>query len=409
MTTLVLYDDERARQFEPFALTRPASELRAGALLLRERWERALGERAAASVAAPHLAHFAEFDAPPVAADGRLAAGSIVANSRFAVSLGPLDRDAGVWRAGGRVAAVRLARDVEVAELDGGAMALDALVGSGARETSVVGRWVDEVWELVGALNAQLLEDLPQLATGLPEAELPAGVHVAGGHRVTFEPGATVEPFALLDARAGPIHLAAGATVHAFTRLAGPCYVGRSSSVLGDRVSSCSIGDACRVRGEMSVTVLLGHANKGHDGFVGHSYLGRWANLGAGTTTSNLKNTYGPVALWTPAGLRDTGLQFLGSLLGDHAKTGIGTRLTTGSVIGAGANLYGSSMPPKYVEPFAWGDGAPYGAYDLDKFLTVAERAMSRRQVALDDRGRLQLAAAYRQGRQGAHAGSARR
>jgi UDP-N-acetylglucosamine diphosphorylase/glucosamine-1-phosphate N-acetyltransferase len=265
----------------------------------------------------------------------------------------------------------------------------------------VVGRWIEEVWELVATLGAQLGDDLPHLAASHGDPALPASVQVIGTHRVTLEPGATVEPYVVLDTTPGPIHLAAGATVQAFTRLAGPCYVGRGSSVLGDRVSGCAIGDVCRIRGEISATIVLGHANKGHDGFVGHSYLGRWVNLGAGTTTSNLKNTYGTVALWTPAGVRDTGMQFLGSLLGDHAKTGIGTRLTTGSVIGAGANVYGSAMPPKYVEPFAWGDGAPYGAYTLDKFLTVAERAMSRRQVALGERGRMQLASAYRRSRPG--------
>jgi len=149
------------------------------------------------------------------------------------------------------------------------------------------------------------------------------------------------------------------------------------------------------VHGEISATVVLGHANKAHDGFVGHSYLGRWVNLGAGTTTSNLKNTYGTVALWTPAGLRNTGLQFLGTLVGDHAKTGIGMRLTTGTVIGAGANVYGSEMPPKAVPPFAWGAGEPYAVYAPDKFLAVAERAMARRQVPLGDRARRQLAAAH--------------
>ena len=97
----------------------------------------------------------------------------------------------------------------------------------------------------------------------------------------------------------------------------------------------------CKVRGELSNTIFLGYSNKGHDGFVGHSYLGRWVNLGAGTITSNLKNTYGTVSLWTPDGVRDTGLQFLGTLFGDHVKTGIGLRLTTGTVLGAGANVYG--------------------------------------------------------------------
>ena len=139
---------------------------------------------------------------------------------------------------------------------------------------------------------------------------------------------------------------------------------------------------------------LLGHSNKAHDGFVGHSYLGRWVNLGAGTTTSNMKNTYGTVALWTPQGVRDTRLQFLGTLFGDHAKTGIGLRLTTGSVVGAGANVY-DRMPPKAVPPFSWGGGAPYGEYDGERFVTVAARAMARRQVTLGERARRQLRAAF--------------
>ena len=143
---------------------------------------------------------------------------------------------------------------------------------------------------------------------------------------------------------------------------------------------------------------MLGHTNKGHDGFVGHSYMGRWVNLGAGTTTSNLKNTYGTVALWTPDGVRDTGLQFLGTMFGDHAKTGIGLKLNTGTVLGAGANVY-DAMPPKYVPPFSWGGGAPYAAYDADKFVQVAARAMGRRSVALGDDARATLTAAYARGR----------
>jgi hypothetical protein len=145
----------------------------------------------------------------------------------------------------------------------------------------------------------------------------------------------------------------------------------------------------------MSNSIMIGHANKGHDGFVGHSYLGRWVNLGAGTITSNLKNTYGPVSLWTPHGMRDTGMQFLGTMFGDHAKTGIGTSLTTGTVLGAGANVFGAQSPPKAVPPFAWGTAPPYAVYRLDKFLQVAERVMARRHVTLTERARLQLAASH--------------
>jgi hypothetical protein len=142
-----------------------------------------------------------------------------------------------------------------------------------------------------------------------------------------------------------------------------------------------------KVSGEMSVTLMLGQANKGHDGFVGHSVIGRWANLGAGTITSNLKNSYGEVSMWTPKGVARTGQQFLGSLIGDHVKTGIGTRLSTGSVIGAAANLFGTRMPPKYVAPFAWGDGEPWETFALDRFLSVATRVMARRSVKMPTSG----------------------
>ena len=157
-----------------------------------------------------------------------------------------------------------------------------------------------------------------------------------------------IEPHVVFDATAGPILIHSGSHIRAFTRITGPCYIGREVQVMGGDITVCSIGDVCKVRGELSNTIFIGHSNKGHDGFVGHSYLGRWVNLGAGTITSNLKNTYGTVGLWTPTGVRDTGMQFLGTMFGDHVKTGIGLRLTTGTVLGAGANVYGS-MPPKVV------------------------------------------------------------
>jgi len=100
------------------------------------------------------------------------------------------------------------------------------------------------------------------------------------------------------------------------------------------------------------------------------------------------------VQLWTPDGIRETGLQFLGTLFGDHAKTGIGLRLTTGTVLGAGANVYGN-MPPKVVAPFSWGDTPPYTVYHADKFVETAQRMMSRRHVELSERARRHLQAMH--------------
>ena len=387
-----LYEDERARGFAPFALTRPVCELRAGAVLVRHRWESALGAKADGFIGPAHLADFEELDAPPAAA-GLLPAGSVIANSRCVLSLGALPQDVETWTCDGRVAAVKLARAVEIAALRDGRLPLEELAGAGGETADVSGRWLDEVWHLVRDLGAQLTEDIaavgPRLTTVLPQ-----GAVVIGDRGVFVEEGAVVEPHVVFDVSAGPVLVLRGASVRAFTRLIGPVAIGEGSQVFGGDIANSSIGDTCRVRGEMSSTVMLGHSNKGHEGFIGHSYLGRWVNLGAGTTTSNLKNTYGTVQLWTPQGKRDTGMQFLGTMFGDHAKTGIGLRLTTGTVLGAGANVW-DGMPPKYVEPFAWGAGVPYDRYAADKFLGVAERMMSRRHVELGERCRRQLRAAY--------------
>jgi UDP-N-acetylglucosamine diphosphorylase/glucosamine-1-phosphate N-acetyltransferase len=199
----------------------------------------------------------------------------------------------------------------------------------------------------------------------------------------------------LFDTTAGPVLIRKGATVQAFTRVVGPCFIGADSLVGGDKISGSSIGETCKVHGELSATILIGHSNKGHEGYVGHSYFGRWVNLGAGTITSNLKNTYGTVQLWTPEGVRDTGLQFLGTFFGDHCKTGIGTLLNTGTVIGTAANVYGGATTPKCIPPFAWGERPPYSTYRMDKFVEVARRMMARRHVELSAREARQLTAAF--------------
>lgn len=385
MTALFLYDDERARAFEPFALTRPVSSLRIGALLSRDRWARAYGVAAAGFIASPTHEDFEEGGSPPAAHE--MPAGAILANARCAVSLTDAGRDADVWMCDGRVAAVKLERSVRLSMLADGRVPLEELVRDGATVATIGGRWVDEVWHLVTDLLVQLGEDVATLGPELT-SETPAHATVIGAHPVFIERGATVEPQVVLDVSAGPILVRRGATVRAFTRMVGPCVVDGGSTILGSRIHGCSIGESSVIHGEMSETVVLGHSNKSHDGFVGHSYLGRWVNLGAGTITSNLKNTYGTVPLWTPQGLRDTGAVKLGTMFGDHAKTGIGLRLTTGTVIGVGANVFGAATPPKYVPPFSWGDGRSRETYQIDKFLEVASRAMARRQVTFSDRGR---------------------
>jgi UDP-N-acetylglucosamine diphosphorylase/glucosamine-1-phosphate N-acetyltransferase len=291
---------------------------------------------------------------------------------------------------------VRIDRDLPSDTFGDGSFALDAYALHGSAPAEIGGWWMEGVWDFVRHLVAMLEADIPIIGASMQQG-LPRGAIGVGEHPVFIEDGAMVEPSVCFDTTAGPILLSAGSRVMAFTRLVGPLFVGQHSILTTDRISASSIGDTCKVHGELSTTIMVGHSNKGHDGFVGHSMMGRWVNLGAGTITSKLKNTYGPVHLWTPSGERDTGMQFLGTMFGDHAKTAIGTRLVTGCVLGAGANVFGSAMMPKVVAPFAWGETGSFQTYRVDKFLESVERMMARREQFLRAGMRAQLERAHAQ------------
>jgi UDP-N-acetylglucosamine diphosphorylase/glucosamine-1-phosphate N-acetyltransferase len=323
-------------------------------------------------------------------------AGTIIANSRCAVGLrdpSRHERAATLWHCEGRLAAVRLAADLPLGAFEGGTVTLDSLPAATGTSVDIEGWWIDAPWDLIRHLNPMLEADA--VALGPASSSTPAHLTVLGSHPVLVDPSATIEPLVVADATAGPILVRRGAHVQSFTRLVGPCIIGEGATVAGGRIAACSVGERVKVHGEVTSTIFLGHANKGHDGFVGHSIVGRWANLGAGTITSNLKNSYGAVQLWTPHGTRDTGMTFLGAMIGDHVKTGIGTCLTTGCVLGAGANVFGRTVTPKVVAPFAWGEAPHWEQFALEKFLDVAARVMARRSVELTASMRAHLTAVH--------------
>lgn len=398
---LVLHDDPVAERWEPFALTRPAGELLFGTLTLRARAERVFGRTCALHLAAPHLHGFSERGSPGV---GTLAEVPDDLDRLFWLS-----RAVPAWGA-----------VLDAARGAGGPLRIgDTLVGwyapagqpapplerlgerADGTEPVLPGRVLEHVWELMSGNALQVTLDVDALHPTPPHHPHLSGVHILGAHAIILGEGASIEPGAVLDVSSGPIWLDRGTTVDAFTRLAGPTYIGPDSHILGGTVAAVSTGPVCRLHGELAETVCLGYVNKQHDGHIGHAYLGRWVNLGAGTTNSDLKNNYGSIRIWTPEGEVDTGEIKLGSLLGDHVKTGIGLLLNTGTVVGAGSNLYGAAMPPKWVPPFSWGTGEELVEYRLDRFLEMTERVMARRELQLDDRERSQLERAWQRARGG--------
>jgi len=247
--------------------------------------------------------------------------------------------------------------------------------------------------DILTALEHLLPADCADLLANRGD-DLPGGSIVIGEPTEVVILGGFVEPGVVFDTRAGGIIIDEGAQVRSGARLEGPLYIGPQTIILGGDVRGSVFGPQCRVRGEVSASVFHGYVNKAHDGFVGHSVVGAWVNLGAGTTTSNLKNTYGEIRL-EPAGARiETGRMFLGSLIADHAKTAIGTMLGTGTIVGAGANVFGGTAP-KWIPPFAWGVAGTERVTEAG-FLEVAGRVFPRRQVELTPERVAALTATYR-------------
>lgn len=194
--------------------------------------------------------------------------------------------------------------------------------------------------------------------------------------------GATVAEQVVV--RHGPVVVEAGAAIGPFVCIDGPAYIGRHARVNPHAWirGATTIGDACRLGGEIEATVMEPYANKPHHGFLGHSHIGSWANIAAGTTTSNLKASYGTVRLKESGRTIDTGRQFLGALVGDLAKTAVNTSLPCGARIGVAATVGGSvpeNVPPFQNQLVAGGGGIT----SADQAATVLERMMVRRGLAV--------------------------
>ncbi len=223
-----------------------------------------------------------------------------------------------------------------------------------------------------------------------PSSSLLPGVSLVGSQEdIWLHNGCRILPGSVIDSREGPVIVDEGAEISPFSYLQGPLYVGRDSLVDDARITGGTIlGHRVRVGGEIENSVFNDCTNKHHEGFVGHSLLGSWVNLGALTTTSDLKNNYGEIRLILPTDFlppadtvpstvsHPTGRIKFGSLVGDHVKTAIGTLLNTGTVVDAGSNLF-SGAPGKYVPPFSWGISGE--KYDRNRFLSDARKIMARR------------------------------
>ncbi|HYG20642.1 MAG TPA: GlmU family protein [Ohtaekwangia sp.] len=369
---VILFDDPVIRQdLLPFTFTRPVAGIRVGIMTLAEKWEHWLGFRPSYKTE-DYLQP--KFPARSTS-DNFLINGAICPDQALVEAIKALP---------GGYFLVKNDLLIAVRQPEGAMDTFNTIAYPG--ELTVI----DKTWKIFTENDAQLRVDFTRITAGKTSRQIDdkhTVVYGTYGENIFVEEGVYVRA-AILNAENGPIYLGKNSIVQEGAIIRGPFAMGEGSHInMGAKIrGNVSIGPYSKVGGEVSTSVIFGYSNKAHDGFLGCSVLGEWCNLGADTNTSNLKNNYDSVKLWShrQEEFIDTGLQFCGLMMGDHSKCGINTMFNTGTVVDVSANLFGSGFPRNYIPSFTWGGPAGYATYLLEKALVTSERCMARRNVTPD-------------------------
>ena len=380
MITLNLFDTTESRlNLMPLTLTRPVADLRVGIFTLAEKWQHRFGAKVGYITKGYLQALYPISEAEThLLIDGRVLANAEVWEALIALKPGQkLVQEL-------EIIGANLANPpAHLEELNNALLHLEPVYYDGKVQ------FVENVWDIFG-LNAQEIradfELLPQLYTNIGVTDAHTKTYNQG--QIFVAKGAKIRA-SILNAEDGPIFIGPDAEVQEGSAIKGPFALCEHSVVnMGAKMrGDTTVGPYSKVGGEISNSVIWGYSNKGHDGFMGNTVLGQWCNLGADTNTSNLKNNYSNVKIYSYGKGQqvDTGKQFCGLIMGDHSKAGINSMFNTGTVVGVGVNVYGGGFPDKFISSYSWGGpDSEYIRYRFPDFLRTAKAVMGRRGIEVN-------------------------
>ena len=368
---ILLFDEAGLRtHLLPFTFTRPIAEIRVGILKISEKW----GRRTGAEYSYLTEDYLATKFPVQASAETVLVNGSICPDQRLADTVCGL-KEGERLEQNGRLIAARTTSAVQFNTLD--------KLGDSTVEYSGEICSIERPWHIFLENGSQIRADFDLITNNRNTASIEDPyTRVYNPDNIFIEPGVKIKA-AILNAENGPIYLDKNSCVEEGAVIRGPFALGELSSVNANARmrGDITIGPHCRVGGEVSNAVIFGYSNKGHDGFLGNSVIGEWCNIGADTNISNLKNNYAKVKVWDyeKNSFSDSGEQFCGLLMGDHAKTGINTMFNTGTVVGVAANIFGAGFPRTFIPSFSWGGAAGFSTFRMNKVKEMVSISMTRR------------------------------
>lgn len=323
MNQLFLSDKEITHNLYPLTLTRSAADLRVGILTIREKWQALLGLP---------IATVEEQSALPE--NAIILSANIIPSQAFVASL----TEKGGTSDNPRWDAVKI---------------------------------IQYPWHIFMWNDWALRQDFDLLTRGRQSAPIPPTVQTLGAENIFIEPGARLS-FCTINAEEGPVYIGRNAHIMEGVLIRGPLAVCENATIkMGAKIyGATTIGPGCIAGGEIKNAVMTGYSNKSHDGYLGDSVIGEWCNLGAGTSTSNMKNNVSEVKMWNEKtkDIIPTGVHKCGLIMGDYSRAAINTSFNTGTTVGICANVFGEGLPPKHIPSFTWGNMG-LSKYEFEKAL----------------------------------------
>lgn len=394
---ICIFEDEQYLNFEPLIYNRPVYDLICGMTTLKDKIVRTFLKEKVILKCRPYLESVVKSENPNLKVnqfdkdDYLFINGRIIAPLNFKNIFKVKPNEEKVFVSNGIVVAAKLSRkkieELKLAESEIINTKLFADFPSVKVDIPIAGY----LWDLIYQNGKEIENDFRACTKGKSTAKKKyPGVNLVNKKNIFIGKNVDIKPGVVLDASTGPIFIEKNVTIFPNAVIQGPFYIGELS-----KIKSCatiypnvSIGKVCKVGGEVEDTIMHPYSNKQHSGFLGHSYLGSWINLGADTNNSDLQNNYGSIKVQVSGKHIDSGKQFVGLMMGDHSKTAINTMFNTGTVVGFSSNVFGAGFPPKYIPSFGWGGSESMKEYKLVKAVETAKAVFARRDKEFNNEDR---------------------
>ena len=375
MNNFILFDDESRISLRPLTFFRPVSAIRIGILTISEKWEKHLGS----AVSFLTETYLQEKYPLKVGNDNYLINGSILPNQELLAEILSLDDDTSLM-ADDTVIAIHLTTE----NLKHFRQGITPELKIHESKTTFIK--INNTWDVFGNNKKAIVDDYKLITHNRKSAEISSTNQVLGKD-LFVEEGVNIE-CSSVNTLKGPVYIGKNAEIMQGCHIEGPVALCDHSVLkMGAFVyKGTTLGPYCKAGGEINNSVMFGYSSKAHDGFMGDSVVAEWCNLGAGTTTSNLKNNYEPVKQWSYGESKfvSTRLQFCGLVLGDHTKTGISTMFNSGTTAGVGSNIFGVSYQRNFIPSFVWGGNSGFRKHKLNEAMDTAKAVYARRNLPFD-------------------------